>query len=97
MLRRAFIAVCVLVLGGTAAAQQLSDTEQRIAAAVRQRSAAALDLLERSVRINSGTLNTEGVREVGALYRAELDAMGFATRWAQMPATMPKTNALTCL
>jgi glutamate carboxypeptidase len=94
MLRRAFIAVCVLVLGGTAAAQQLSDTEQRIAAAVRQRSAAALDLLERSVRINSGTLNTEGVREVGALYRAELDAMGFATRWAQMPATMRRGGHL---
>ena len=41
---------------------------------MKERTTAALELLERSVRVNSGTLNPEGVREVGRIFRAELDA-----------------------
>ena len=41
----------------------------------------ALALLERVVNINSGTQNFDGVREVGRAFRAELDALGFRTRW----------------
>ena len=59
----------------------LSATERRIAAAVDQRNAQALALLERVVNINSGTMNFEGVRKVGDAFRAELDALGFSTRW----------------
>ena len=47
---------------GRAAAAPLSATERRIAAAVDQRNAQALGLLERVVNINSGTMNFEGVR-----------------------------------
>jgi glutamate carboxypeptidase len=64
---------------GTAA--PLAAIERRIAAAVDQRNAQALALLERVVDINSGTMNFDGVRQVGAAFRAELDALGFATRW----------------
>ena len=73
---------------------QLSETEQRIVAAVKERSPAALELLERAVRINSGTLNVEGVREVGTLFRAELDELGFATRWVEMPPVMRRAGHL---
>ena len=38
-------------------------------------------LLERAVNINSGTQNFTGVREVGKLFAAELEALGFTTRW----------------
>jgi glutamate carboxypeptidase len=41
----------------------------------------ALALLERVVNINSGTHNLDGVREVGKIFRAELDALGFKTQW----------------
>jgi glutamate carboxypeptidase len=41
----------------------------------------ALSLIERIVNINSGTRNLEGVREVGRVLRAELDGLGFQTRW----------------
>ena len=65
MFKRAIAGTAVFfLLGGTAHAQ-LSETEQRIVAAVKQRTPAALELLEKSVRINSGTLNPEGVRAVG--------------------------------
>ncbi len=72
----------------------LSEAEEHIVAAVKARTPAALELLERSVRINSGTLHTEGVRQVGALYRAELEAMGFASRWIEMPARMQRAGHL---
>ena len=38
-------------------------------------------LLERAVNINSGTQNLAGVRAVGKLFAAELEALGFTTRW----------------
>jgi glutamate carboxypeptidase len=56
-------------------------TEAAIARAVDAGNPAALALLERIVDINSGTMNLAGVREVGAVLRAELDALGFTTRW----------------
>jgi glutamate carboxypeptidase len=56
-------------------------TERAIALAVDARSADALAVLENIVNINSGTMNFDGVREVGAVLRAELDALGFTTRW----------------
>ena len=65
-----------------AAAGALADpTERSIPGAVDSANPAALALLERIVNINSGTMNLAGVREVGAVLRAELDALGFATRW----------------
>ena len=63
------------------AAALASPVEQRIVAAVDRHNDAGLALLERVVNINSGTMNLAGVRKVGDLFRAELDALGFATRW----------------
>src|SRR6266542_5576206 len=93
-MKRNRIVAALFVLAATAASAQLNDTEQRIAAAVKQRTPQALELLERSVRINSGTFNTEGVREVGKIFRAELEALGFSTRWAEMPPEMKRAGHL---
>ena len=90
------VTAIALFMTGTAHAQ-LSDTEQRIVAAVKQRAPAALELLERSVRINSGTLNPEGVRAVGDIFRAELDALGFKTRWIDMPPAMKRAGHLAAM
>ena len=43
--------------------------------------ARTLALLQRIVDINSGTMNFAGVRRVGDALRAELDSLGFTTRW----------------
>jgi len=93
-MKRNCIFAAVFVLAATAASAQLNDTEQRIAAAVKQRTPQALELLERSVRVNSGTFNTEGVSEVGKIFRAELEALGFSTRWAEMPPEMKRAGHL---
>ena len=41
----------------------------------------ALALLERIVNINSGTMNFEGVREVGQVLGEEFETLGFEVRW----------------
>src|SRR5437868_13915723 len=89
------IAAAVVLLAATSTASaQLTETEQRIVAAVKERSPAALQLLEKSVRVNSGTLNPEGVREVGRIFTAEFEALGFKTRWVDMPPEMKRAGHL---
>jgi glutamate carboxypeptidase len=85
---------CSCFLLSATAHAQLNATEQRIVAAVKQRTPAALELLEKSVRINSGTLNPEGVRAVGEIYRGEFESLGFKTRWAEMPPEMKRAGHL---
>lgn len=73
----------LLLLPGFAAPlpAQADRVEQRIVRAVDARRDSAIALLERAVDLNSGTLNLAGVRAVGYLFLAELDALGFATQW----------------
>jgi glutamate carboxypeptidase len=75
-------AATLLALGVDVPAQgTLSAEEQKLASRVEANNAEALALLERAVNINSGSMNFEGVRQVGALFRRELDALGFKTEW----------------
>jgi glutamate carboxypeptidase len=53
-----------------------------------------LQLLEASVNQNSGSLNVEGVRKVGEIYRRELENIGFAVRWIDMPQAMARGGHL---
>jgi glutamate carboxypeptidase len=88
------IAFGLAALAAGAAQAQLSETEQRIVAAVKTRTPASLELLERAVRVNSGTLNVAGVREVGRIFAAELEPLGFRTRWVEMPPEMKRAGHL---
>ena len=80
-----WLAVLVTLAGvGVAPAQTrqpLSETEQKIVAEAGARADEAIALLERSVNINSGTMNFEGVRAVGRLYMEELQALEIETEW----------------
>lgn len=59
----------------------LSPEETEIVRHVDRKAGEALELLERIVNINSGTMNFEGVRRVGSVFGERLDAIGFSTRW----------------
>jgi len=59
----------------------LSPEEGSLARYIDQHNQEAIELLKRVVNVNSGTENFAGVRQVGAIFRAEFDAMGFQTRW----------------
>ena len=66
-------------------AQGLSPEEARMVRFLDEHSEEAVSLLERVVNINSGTLNASGVREVGRIFREELDGLGFDTQWVELP------------
>ena len=91
---RAPLAALLLALAGAGHAAELTPAEQRIVAEVKAQSADALALLERSVNINSGTMNQAGVRAVGDLFRKEFDQLGFRTRWIDMPPAMRRAGHL---
>src|SRR6266550_2870281 len=71
----------IAILFLMALTQISSSGERAIVSGVDAGNADALALLEKFVNINSGTHNFAGVRAVGALFRKELDALGFKTSW----------------
>ncbi len=86
-MRTYWILACLLMTsvavsaGGGQQQGSLSGDERRIVEHVDRHRAEALTLLERAVNINSGTQNFAGVREVGKLFAAEFEQLGFQTRW----------------
>ena len=66
------------------AMSQSSSVEGEILRHIDSGTEEAISLLERSVNINSGTMNQEGVRQVGQLFQAEFQALDFSTRWVPM-------------
>ena len=82
-IRCSFAALFALAFAHQATAQtsRLGVVERSIATAVDTHNADALALLEHIVNINSGTMNFAGVRQVGDVLRAQLDSLGFQTRW----------------
>ena len=85
--------VC-LVFAFTVTAQKLSRTEKKIVATIEKNSDEAISFLEKVVNINSGTLNTEGVKEVGMVFKDAFDHIGFQTKWIDMPSEMDRAGHL---
>ena len=94
MILKPFAFAALALSMGMAAAAQLSPIEQKIVAEVKAHSEQGLQLLERSVNINSGTMNHEGVREVGKVFREQFDQLGFKTRWIDMPPEVKRAGHL---
>jgi glutamate carboxypeptidase len=94
MILKPFAFAALALSMGMATAAQLSPIEQKIVAEVKAHSEQGLQLLERSVNINSGTMNHEGVREVGKVFREQFDQLGFKTRWIDMPPEVKRAGHL---
>ncbi|MFN2421879.1 MAG: M20/M25/M40 family metallo-hydrolase [Gemmatimonadota bacterium] len=96
MTRPLAVVLVVLALSGAPhpMAGQLAPEEERMVAWIAGHEEQAIALVQRVVDINSGTMNHEGVRQVGDVFRAELDALGFTTRWIQMPDSVNRAGHL---
>jgi glutamate carboxypeptidase len=79
----AALSLCGAVAAGPPVPHLVAD-EGRIAAHVDAHAEDAIAFLARLVDVNSGTMNHAGVRQVGAMLRAELEALGFEARWIDM-------------
>jgi glutamate carboxypeptidase len=66
------------------AQEPLNPVERAIVQYIDAHEDEAIAFLERVVNINSGTMNFAGVEEVGRIFQAELDALGFTTRWISL-------------
>ena len=75
-------------------AQKLSRTERKIIQKVKSFDESSLSFLEKVVNINSGTLNQEGVKEVGEVFDLAFREIGFQTEWIDMPAEMNRAGHL---
>ncbi len=75
-------------------AQELSPAEQKIAARIKAGHNEAVELLKTSANINSGSLNIEGVKKVGAIYASELEKAGFVCTWISMPDSIKRAGHL---
>jgi glutamate carboxypeptidase len=73
---------------------QLSPTERQLTDYVDAHIEASIRLLVNSVNINSGTLNIEGVKKVGAIYAHELQQLGFTIEWVNEPDSLHRAGHL---
>jgi len=78
-----WIFAAVIMFQGQTTPPALSAQERALAEYIDAHNADALALLERAVNINSGSMNFDGVKQVGALFRAEFDSLGFKTEWIE--------------
>ena len=84
----------LLLFIAQSAIAQLSGDEKKIIAYINSHLGESEQLLIESVNINSGTLNVEGVKKVGAVYRKELDKIGFVTEWVPLPDSLKRAGHL---
>lgn len=93
MIRQIFILAAILA-AVPAMAASLSADEQRMVDWIDANAEGAIALLEETVNVPSGTMNFEGVRQLGTVMRRELDALGLQTEWIEMPAEIQRAGHL---
>ena len=74
--------------------QRLNRIEKKIVKQVEKLDTESISFLKKVVNINSGTLNLVGVKEVGTLFSKSFKAIGFDTRWIEMPSQMNRAGHL---
>jgi len=92
-----YLSVFTFLLAGistTASAQQLTPIEKKVVAYIDEHLPQAIQILKETTDINSGTLNVEGVKKVGALFGKELEKAGFKTTWVQLPDSLKRAGHL---
>ena len=73
--------VSLLVLTSQPCMANSNDIEEKIVHHINQHLQQSQALLEKTVNINSGTMNFSGVKAVGAAYATEFEELGFETLW----------------
>lgn len=74
------------------AQQKLSAEEKKLVERIEKNYQETQALLEEVININSGSLNLEGVREVGRVFEGEFQKIGFQTEWVDVPAEVRRAG-----
>ncbi len=75
-------------------AQNLTAAEKKIIVEINKQMPQTMQLLEELVNINSGTFNTTGIKNVGAILSKEFDKIGFSTEWINLPDSLKRAGHL---
>ena len=88
--------LCLLLLSLTTVHKTyaLDATEQTIVAWVDEHQGQAVQLLEQTVNIGSGTMNHDGVRAVGEVMADALEGLGMESQWIDMPPEVDRAGHL---
>ncbi len=86
--------IILLILSAKIFSQNLTPTEAKIIAEINAQLPQTEALLKKVVNINSGTLNKEGVRKVGAIFSKEFNDLGFNTQWISLPDSVNRAGHL---
>ncbi|MCC9135170.1 M20/M25/M40 family metallo-hydrolase [Pontibacter silvestris] len=90
--RSLVVILCLTSL--TSFGQKISKDEKKILRNVEQSHDEAINFLQETVNVNSGTFNLEGVKQAGTIYKKMLEDMGFTTTWIDMPESMNRAGHL---
>ena len=93
MIKRLLV-LSMLIIALPAFGSPLDENEQRMADWIDAHAEDAIVLLEEQVNISSGTMNHDGVREVGAVLGRELEALGLETEWVELQPEMERAGHL---
>ena len=93
-MKRAILLIILISFLHPAFSQKTSDVEKKVVAYIDKHLPDAMNLLKETVNINSGTLNIEGVRKVGMIYKKELEKAGFTCTWVPMPDSLKRAGHL---
>lgn len=77
-------------------AQKLTRNEKKIIDIIDKNNDDAINLLEKIVNINSGSLNLKGVKKVGDVLATEFESIGFKANWISMPEEVNRAGHLFC-
>lgn len=94
MTRLRFLLAFLALPVALGAQSTLDKTERALRAEIASHREDQIAYLERLVNIPSGSLNVQGVREMGRVVMATLDSLGFQSHWAEVPAGMKRAGHL---
>jgi len=93
-MKKILLVFIALISLSPAFSQQPTDVEKKLIAYIDKHLPDAINLLKETVNINSGTLNMQGVRKVGDIYKKELEKAGFTCTWIKLPDSMKRAGHL---
>jgi len=90
----AFALLTIAIACISVQAQTLSPDEQEIATYIDAHQADQIALLARVVNLQSPTENIAGVKQVGMVFKKQLESLGMTARWIDMPPEMKRAGHL---
>ncbi|WP_367607093.1 hypothetical protein [Legionella sp. W05-934-2] len=92
---KGLLILLMLVCFGAHAKGELDANEKKIVAIIHQNEKQEIEFIQKTVNINSGTFNLNGVKKVAKLYDKSLKKLGFKTEWITLPAKMRRAGQLS--